>query len=70
MLQLVIYALFLLLLLLLLLFFFFFFNYFRVLLGTVLSLQPQRSVAQGETKEEKVRLCVGYMLLHILTMLV
>ncbi len=26
----------------------------RVLLGTVLSLQPQRSVAQGESKEEKV----------------
>ena len=31
-----------------------FFLSFSTLLGTVLSLQPQRSVAQGESKEDKV----------------
>lgn len=33
------------------------------LLGTVLSLQPQRSVAQGESKEEKVSLPYAYIIL-------
>lgn len=31
----------------------------RTLLGTLLSLQPQRSVAQGESKEDKVRQSIG-----------
>ena len=33
-------------------------HFSSTLLGTVLSLQPQRSVAQGESKEEKVSLLV------------
>ena len=38
------------------------FVYFRTLLDTLLSLQPQRSVTSGESQEDKVRM---YTIMHL-----